>query len=168
MGLLTASANAAACPNDPRLPTQLPMTPKLYLDEIEAIAAEAEFALEIDHGHAPFQSEVSLHIGEGGATTTYQQAGKLVGISTRIRDSHNRTILACMDLRDLGAYEPKGADLHVRMALGCLEELEQTAINRKRRTLRNFNEDSERESQLSAARVCLDRALDILVKGAPK
>lgn len=61
------------------------------------------------------------------------------------------------------SYEPKGADLHVRMALSCLEELEPTAISRKRRMVRNFNEHAERESQLSAARVCLDRALDILV-----
>jgi hypothetical protein len=59
---------------------------------------------------------------------------------------------------------PKGADLHVRMALSCLEELEPEAMRRKARTVRNFNEHMERESQLSAARVSLDRALDILTK----
>lgn len=60
-------------------------------------------------------------------------------------------------------YEPKGADLHVRMALNCLEELEPEAMRRKARMVRNFNEHAERESQLSAARVSLDRALDLLV-----
>ncbi len=58
--------------------------------------------------------------------------------------------------------EPKGADLHVRMALSCLEELEPEAMRRKQRSVRNFNEHMERESQLSAARVSLDQALAAL------
>lgn len=58
--------------------------------------------------------------------------------------------------------EPKGADLHVRMALSCLEELEPGAMQWKKKIVRNFNEHTERESQLSAARVSLDRALAAL------
>lgn len=60
--------------------------------------------------------------------------------------------------------EPKGADLHVRMALSCLEELEPEAMSRKARMVRNFNEHMERDGQLSAARVSLDRALEILAR----
>ena len=75
--------------------------------------------------------------------------------------------LGCGGLvRPLREYEPKGADLHVRMALNCLEELEPEAMRRKARMVRNFNEHAERESQLSAARVSLDRALDLLVPTA--
>jgi len=58
--------------------------------------------------------------------------------------------------------EPEGADLHVRMALSCLDELELEAMKRKARMVRNFNEHAERESQLSAARVSLDHALAVL------
>lgn len=140
------------------------MTPttQCFQDEIDAIAAESQFARELDSGRSPFTSEVSLHIGEGGATTAFYQDAKLVGVAHRIRDSLNRTQLVCVDLRP-SDYEPNGADLHVRMALSCLDELEAGAMSRKRRIVRNFNEHAERESQLSAARVSLDRALDHLV-----
>lgn len=139
---------------------------EIYQDDIEAISAETQFALALDSGGAPFRVEVALHLGEGGATSVYYQGGKLLGISARIREEGNRTVLFCADLRPTH-YEPKGADLFVRMALGCLEELEHTALARKRRMMSNFNEHAERETQLSAARVSLDRALDLLVPSGP-
>lgn len=51
------------------------------------------------------------------------------------------------------------ATVNAQMALRCLEELEPTAMMRKRKTVRNFNEHAELESQLSAARVALDNVL---------
>lgn len=51
------------------------------------------------------------------------------------------------------------ATVNAQMALRCLEELEPTAMTRKRKTVRNFNEHAELESQLSAARVALDNVL---------
>lgn len=138
------------------------MSTQIFQDELEAIAAEAQFALGIDSGNAPFTQEQAFHVGEGGATSSYYQGTKLIGVSFRMREQGNRTVLFCADIRQTD-YEPKGADLLVRMALGCLEELEPTAMSRKRRSVRNFNEHAERETQLSAARVSLDRALDILV-----
>lgn len=53
----------------------------------------------------------------------------------------------------------KRATVNAQMALRCLEELEPTAMTRKRKTVRNFNDHAERESQLSAARVALDNVL---------
>lgn len=134
--------------------------PQIFPDELDAIVEETRWAIDVlDSGKAPFRSEVHAHVGEGGATTAYFQDVKLVGLAIRVRDDLNRTHLVCTDLR---IHEPKGADLHVRMALSCLEELERPAMNRKARMVRNFNENAERESQLSAARVSLDRALDHL------
>lgn len=49
--------------------------------------------------------------------------------------------------------------IEVRAALRCLEELEDAAMHNKRRRVPNFNENNERRSQLSAARVALDHAL---------
>lgn len=53
----------------------------------------------------------------------------------------------------------ESAETNAQMALRCLEELEPTAMTRKRKTVRNFNEHAEMESQLSAARVALDNVL---------
>ncbi len=50
----------------------------------------------------------------------------------------------------------------IRMALRCLEETEPTAKLSKRRTITNFNEEAERENQLSASRVSLDHALQLI------
>jgi len=50
----------------------------------------------------------------------------------------------------------------IKMALRCLEEIEPTIMHAKRRKIPNFNEQSERETQLSAARVALDQAITLI------
>lgn len=76
------------------------MSPKLFQDEIEARTEETRWKLDLDSGQAPFREENYPHVGEGGCTTTYFQGGKLVGLSTRVRDDYNRTLLLCVDLRE--------------------------------------------------------------------
>lgn len=56
----------------------------------------------------------------------------------------------------------KRATVNAQAALRCMEELEPTAMTRKRKTVRNFNEHAEQESQLSAARVALDNVMAAL------
>jgi len=73
--------------------------PQTFIDELDAIAAETDFALGLDHGKSPFTSDVSVHINEGGATTAYSQDGQFVGLAVRFRDDFNRTILYAIDLR---------------------------------------------------------------------
>ena len=74
-------------------------TTELFLDEIDAIQVETRFALLLDNGRSPFRAEPHPHIGEGGATTAYYQNAKFVGLSSRVRDDLNRTLLVCVDLR---------------------------------------------------------------------
>lgn len=50
------------------------------------------------------------------------------------------------------------------MALTSLEGLEIEAISRKRKTVPNFNEDSEWRNQVSAARLALDVAISALTR----
>lgn len=69
------------------------MREALFLDQLDAIRAETEFALSIDNGKSPFTSEEAIHLGEGGCTTIYKQDGKHVGLSIRFRDDFNRTVL---------------------------------------------------------------------------
>lgn len=78
---------------------------RIFLDHIEAIAEETKFALSLDGGGAPFRVQTALHLGERGATSVYYQGSKLIGISARIRDQGNRTLLFCADLT---AREPAG------------------------------------------------------------
>ncbi len=75
------------------------ITQQLFVDELDAIQAEYQFALGLDSGRAPFTSIQSVHIGEGGCTTIYQQEGRNIGLSNRLRDEFNRTLLVCVDLR---------------------------------------------------------------------
>lgn len=70
-----------------------------FQDEIDAIADETRFGLELDDGSGPLHKESQVHVGEGGATTSYFQNAKLVGFSSRVRDPWNLTILVCIDLR---------------------------------------------------------------------
>lgn len=50
----------------------------------------------------------------------------------------------------------------IKMALRFLEEIEPTVMHAKRRKIPNFNEHSERETLLSAARISLDSAITLL------
>lgn len=134
--------------------------------------------------HAACEREVEAAekvCGDGAPQS--QLVGYLAGEVTRLREllgkadnalkHHGGMQYTCTWLaRDITAKaggtrpvvipEPKGADLHIRMALSCLEELEPEAMRRKQRIVRHFNEHTERESQLSAARVSLDLALAAL------
>ena len=65
----------------------------VFVDEIDAIHVEGDWAANLDNKTSPFRAETHLHQGEGGATTGYYQNAMLVGMSTRMRDEHNRTIL---------------------------------------------------------------------------
>lgn len=79
--------------------------PRIFQDEIDAIQAETEWALDLDDGTAPMRAEPHPHIGEGGATTAYYQHAKLAGLSSRVRDDLNRTHLVLVDLRPDQTFE---------------------------------------------------------------
>lgn len=95
---------------------------------------------------------------------------------TPLRDSFLRNMKALKarqffeDVRKLhspDAPEMIGSALpNIKMALRCLEEIEPTIMHAKRRKIPNFNEQSERETQLSAARVALDSAITLLEPNA--
>lgn len=99
--LATALGVSTASPSPREAIERALITRENYLDELEAIAAENNWQFGLDHGRSPFTSEVSVHIGEGGATTLWKQDGKIVGISTRIRDELNRTVLVLVDFAHL-------------------------------------------------------------------
>ncbi len=82
---------------DPKL---VPVVVALFVDERDARVPEKAFWRALDHKAAPFRMEIHAHQGEGGATTTLHQGGKLVGVTARIRDEHNRTLLLRIDLRE--------------------------------------------------------------------
>lgn len=71
-----------------------------FVDEIDACTPEEAFWRALDDGGSPFRTEGHPHHGEGGSTTACFQGGKLVGITSRIRDELNRTILLRVDLRE--------------------------------------------------------------------
>lgn len=70
-----------------------------YQDEVDAIKAEEKFFDLIDDKNSPLIKKSNRHYGEGGASTLCYQYGKLVGITSRIRDMSNWTVLVCVDLR---------------------------------------------------------------------
>lgn len=112
-------------------------------------------------------AEIEQLRGERGETAKELQVMRDTCAGWKKCDEETKHLLATVTgerdrLRATPMPEPKGVDLHVRMALSCLEELEPTAMRRKQKIVPNFNEHMERESQLSAARVSLDLALAAL------
>jgi hypothetical protein len=134
------------------------------------------YLLQKGHSH----SENTLHVFDTAEERDAMTKELIYGTGELCPDDQRGLALYLEELREDGSVEfegdpglewftatpalrePKKADLHVRMALRCLEELEPEAMRWKQRVVRNFNEHSERENQLSAARVSLDHALDAL------